>query len=37
VEFDIVPTQALDGRMVSILVGRVVAHSCHDRLDGEWR
>jgi hypothetical protein len=37
VEFDIVPTQEADGRMVAILVGRVVIHCCHCCPDGEWR
>ena len=37
VEFDIVPTQEPDGRMVTILVGRVVVHRCRCCPDGEWR
>ena len=37
VEFDIVPTEESEGRMVTILVGRVVIHCCHCCPDGEWR
>ncbi len=37
VEFEIVPEQGPDGKKVTILVGRVVVHSCHCCLDGEWR
>ena len=37
VEFEIVPMHERDGKMVTILVGRVVVHACHCCPDGEWR
>jgi len=37
IEFDIVPTHEPAGRMVTILVGRVVVHRCRCCPDGEWR
>ena len=37
VNFEILPTQDLDARMVTIVIGCVVVHRCRCCPDGEWR